>query len=734
LQPERDLVPARYTFAVCWFVCGLALFVRSAFGQTGPAFTLEQVRNYPFPTELAVSLTGARIAWALDEQGKRNIYAAQGPAWQVRKLTGYDADDGQELDDLGFSADGKWIVYSRGGDHDANWAAEGNLAPDPTSSPRQPKVQIFSIAFEGGEPKLLGEGDEPVVSSRGVVAFSHERAVWTAPVDGSSKAKQLLFARGDNFDWPRAGNVPAWSPDGKQLAFVSVRADHSFIGVYTDQKTPILWLSPSTSLDQFPRWSPDGKKIAFVRTPGEGGAPKTILEQHPQPWSIRVADVASGEARQVWQSSATLRGSFLGGQTFLEWGAGDRLIFNADLDGWTHLYSVSAAGGGGILLTPGAGMVEYARVSPDRRFIVFSGNMGLGRDDIDRRHVFRVALDHPGIENLTPGQGIEHKPFVTGDGRWIAFFAAGAKRPPVPRVISVDPGEAKSVVEDRIPADFPEDSLVVPKAVIFRSSDGVALHGQLFERPGVAEKKPAVVFVHGGPPRQMLLGWHYMSYYANAYAVNQYLASRGYVVLAVNYRLGIGYGHEFQHPDHAGPRGASEYLDVKAAGEYLQSLPQVDGKRIGIWGGSYGGFLTAMALGHDSDLFAAGVDIHGVHDFTVDARVPPFGIEKPSDLERARGVAWQSSPIASVATWRSPVLLIHGDDDRNVRFHQTVDLARRLEDAHVRFEQMVLPDEIHGFLRYASWLKVDEATGAFLDQTIGSSGSGAGKTGDGHRP
>jgi dipeptidyl aminopeptidase/acylaminoacyl peptidase len=136
-----------------------------------------------------------------------------------------------------------------------------------------------------------------------------------------------------------------------------------------------------------------------------------------------------------------------------------------------------------------------------------------------------------------------------------------------------------------------------------------------------------------------------------------------------------------------------------------------------------------MALGHDSDLFAAGVDIHGVHDFTADSRIPEFRAEKPSDLDRARQVFWQSSPVASVSGWKSPVLLIHGDDDRNVRFHQTVDLVRRLEAAHVHAEQMVLPDEIHGFLRYASWLKVDEATVAFLDRTIGNPGSAAG---DGH--
>ena len=116
----------------------------------------------------------------------------------------------------------------------------------------------------------------------------------------------------------------------------------------------------------------------------------------------------------------------------------------------------------------------------------------------------------------------------------------------------------------------------------------------------------------------MLLGWHYMDYYSNAYAVNQYLANHGYVVLAVNYRLGIGYGHDFNNPPRSGPWGASEYQDVQAGAAYLRALPDVDASKIGIWGGSYGGYLTALALARNSDVFKAGVDLHGVHDWIAD--------------------------------------------------------------------------------------------------------------------
>ncbi|HET7556850.1 MAG TPA: prolyl oligopeptidase family serine peptidase, partial [Rhodanobacteraceae bacterium] len=249
------------------------------------------------------------------------------------------------------------------------------------------------------------------------------------------------------------------------------------------------------------------------------------------------------------------------------------------------------------------------------------------------------------------------------------------------------------------------------------------VHGQLFRAASAGANQPGVIFVHGGPPRQMLLGWHYMDYYSNSYAVNQYLAAHGFTVLSVNYRLGIGYGHAFHNPDHSGPTGASEYQDVLAGAKFLQHADGVDAQRIGIWGGSYGGYLTALGLARNSDIFKAGVDMHGVHDWSrfidlwfgkADARY------EQGDRKEAMKVAWESSPDADIASWKSPVLLIQGDDDRNVHFFQTVDLARRLQKQDVPYEELVLPDEIHGFLRHASWLKADQATVEFLDAKLRS--------------
>jgi dipeptidyl aminopeptidase/acylaminoacyl peptidase len=127
-------------------------------------------------------------------------------------------------------------------------------------------------------------------------------------------------------------------------------------------------------------------------------------------------------------------------------------------------------------------------------------------------------------------------------------------------------------------------------------------------------------------------------------------------------------------------------------------------------------------LARNSDIFKAGVDLHGVHDWS---RLMDEFTGKPAtrfekgDRDQALEVAWASSPDAAIDGWKSPVLLIQGDDDRNVRFQDTVDLARRLEARNLPFEELVLPNEIHGFLRHASWIRADAATVDFLARSLG---------------
>ncbi|HEX4079447.1 MAG TPA: prolyl oligopeptidase family serine peptidase [Rhizomicrobium sp.] len=681
-------------------------------------FTMEEVLEYPFADGLAAAEHADRIAWVNNQVGIRNVWFAEGPAFRPRRITNYSNDDGQEITQLTFSPDGTHLVYVRGGDHDANWPAEGNLAPDPDSSPQQPVVSIWAPPLSGGTPVKIADGDAPTISARGVLAYVANDQVWTAPLNGKGKAERLFFDRGKD------SNL-TWSPDGSHLAFVSARGDHAFIGVYTSKNRPLLYLAPSTERDSFPHWSPDGTRIAFVRRPGEGGPPQPYLERIPHPWSIWVANADDGRGGVVWSSPDTLSGSYpdpdVVGEANLHWAAGDRLVFLAYLDDWPHLYSVPAEGGTPLLLTPGAFMVEHVAESRDRRFMIYDANTGTTTaDDDDRRHLFRVRVDGTAAPvEITSGASLEWEP-VAASNDGVAFISATAQEPPEAAVADLAGGPVRPLDAEPLPRDFPVAELITPKSVSFTAADGTPVHGQLFQRGDGAAAKPGIIFVHGGPPRQMLLGWHYMGYYSNSYAVNQYLAGHGFAVLSVNYRLGIGYGRKFYEPDHAGPAGAAEYQDVVAGAHFLQQVPGVDPNRIGIWGGSYGGYLTALALARNSDIFKAGVDMHGVHDWS---QLPDY-IAKPGtryeqgDRNAAIKTAWQSSPDASIDTWTSPVLLIQGDDDRNVPFHQTIDLARRLDARHVPYEELVIPNEIHGFLRHASWLKADTATADFLARKL----------------
>ena len=689
--------------------------------KAADAFSVADAISYPFTADLVSAQKADVIAWVRVLKGVRNVWAASGPDFTPHQVTQFTADDGQELTQLTFSPDGKTLVFVRGGDHDANWPAVGNLQPNPAEGVEQPKVTLWLADPTGAKPAAkIVEGDEPAVSSRGELAFVRDNAVWTAQLDGTG-AKKLFFDRGHD------GEL-AWSPDGSKLAFSSLRdGDHAFIGVYAGEAQPLAWLAPTTSIDREPVWSPDGAHIAFTRQPGRGGELQPILTRQPRPWSIWTADLATGSGHKVWQSGKDLHGSYpdVAGQANLDWAGNGTLTFLSEADNWPHLYAVPAAGGPAKLLTPGAFMVEHMARSRDGKSILYSANTGTLPDDNQRRHLYRVSVDGGAPVALSSGSshgipGLAWSPVALSTG--VAYIAATYKDPPVVHVMAADGSDRHSLAGQAPPPEFPGTKLVVPKKVTWTAPDGLTIEGQLFQAPG-AKNTPGVIFVHGGPPRQMMLGWSYMDYYSNSYAMNQYLAAHGFTVLSVNYRLGIGYGWDFQHAEHGGAAGSSEYQDVESGARLLQATAGVDPKRIGIWGGSYGGLLTALALSRNSDIFKAGVDFHGVHDWSRSvARQygPRLDRYEKGDIAAAMETAFKASPDADIATWTSPVLLVQGDDDRNVHFAETIDLARRLEAKGVDLEELVIPDEIHGFLRYASWLKADTATAEYLTRKLGA--------------
>jgi dipeptidyl aminopeptidase/acylaminoacyl peptidase len=680
-----------------------ALLLAACAAPAAAQLSVEDVLSAPFHEGLVAASGADVIAWVANEQGSRNVWVARGPGFVGEPVTRYQGDDGQEVGGLYLTADGTVLLFTRGGaPNRSGWV------PAPAQDPLGAERSLWWVPTDGStDPVKVEAGGSAALSPDGSrLAFTREGGIWIAGFpDGE----------GEEVARPRTGTGGlTWSPDGTRLAFVSARGDHAFVGILDPGTGEYRYFDPSVDRDGSPVWSPDGTRIAFLRQRSEKDRLPFFPRREAQPWSIRVADVESGTTREVFRADRGAGSAFQGvtGPSLL-WAHQDLLVFPWERGGWLRLWTVPARGGEPRLLTPGEHEVQRLSMTPDRRRIVFDSN----RDDIDRRHVWTVEVTGGAPRLVTPGTGVEWGPVETGGGH-LAFIGSGATVPARPFVIR--PDGSRVAPAGPIPASFPSDRLVVPEQVVFSSTDGIPIHGQLFLPPDLraGDRRPAVLFFHGGSRRQMLLGFHHRGYYHNAYALNQVLASRGYVVLSVNYRSGIGYGLDFREAEEYGASGASEVRDVLSAGLYLRSRDDVDPDAIGLWGGSYGGFLTAQGLVHGPDLFAAGVDFHGVHDWNMGIQnfVPDY---EPAHHPEVADRAWESSPLSRVDQWEDPVLLIHGDDDRNVRFSETVDLVRILREMEVEVETLVFPDEVHGFLLHRSWVTAYRATLDFFQRHLG---------------
>jgi dipeptidyl aminopeptidase/acylaminoacyl peptidase len=670
----------------------LITFLLLLLAVTSYSQTLEQFMSHPIESNLATSQDGKNIAWVINDHGKRNILVKTGTDLP-RLLTDYQLDDGQEISQLVFSPNGTKLLYVRGNGANPASLAEG-----------VDQAIYYKELSSKSPPAKIQVGNSPVFYKDGLkFLFSRGGQIYESTMDINYTPKLLFSARGTNIN-------PSFSPDGNEVLFTSDRGDHSFIGIFNLIRKEIRWVAPDVSNDGYPVWSPDGKSIAFLRMAGTKVGELSNLTGGVK-FSIWIGDATTLKAKMIWKSPADDGGfSQYATNKALNWTATGRILFFSEHSGWNHLYSMNENGVDLKDITPGNGEVESYVLDPTNKFIYFDGN----REDIDRRHLWKSDITVGTPTAVTTGDGIEMYPAFAGT----MLFAFRSTINTSKMLVRVDEA-SKQTVPVYVPklTTFSTKDFVKPEQVILKAADGTTVHAQLFINRAVAGKRPGLVFMHGGPIRQMLLGFHYSDYYINSYAFNQYMASQGYAVLSVNFRSGIGYGRDFRRAKNQGPRGASEYQDVVAAAKHLQSLPEVDAAKIGLWGGSYGGYLTAMGLARSPEIFKAGVDIHGVHDWAFRAReFSPGGSWGITDKDM--DVAYKSSPISDLSKWTAPVLLVHGDDDRNVLFQQTTDLAEKLRDKNVQVEVLVLPDEVHGFLRYDSWKRVFESAKDFFDRNL----------------
>ena len=659
-------------------------------------YSLEQFLSHPIESGFAATPDGKTIAWVVNDHGKRNIMVKQGSDLPLM-ITDYQLDDGQEISQLVFSPNGTKLLYVRGSA--ANHAGQN---PNPASLADGTDMAIYYKEISSRSPATkIVQGTSPVFFKDGIkFLFSKGGQLYESPMDINANPKLLFSARGVN------GN-PVFSTDGFEVLFTSQRGDHSFIGIFNINKRAIRWIAPDVSNDGFPVWSPDGKRVAFIRTAGTKMGELGDITGGTR-FSILIADAETGRATVIWKSPADDGGFAQENATPLAWTSTGRILFFSEHSGWNHVWSMNESGHDLKDITPGNGEVESYVLDPTAKFIYFDGN----HEDIDRRHIWKSEVASGNPVAITTGENIEMYPALAGN----VLYAYRTTINSAKLLVRVDElTKAIIPVSSQKSTTFNAAGFVKPEQVIWKAVDGTTIHAQLFIDRTKAGKRPGVVFMHGGSHRQMLLGFHYMDYYSNSYAFNQYLVNSGYAVLSVNFRTGIGYGRDFRRAKNQGPRGASEYQDVVAAARHLQSLAEVDAAKIGLWGGSYGGYLTAMGLSRNPEIFKAGVDVHGVHDWSFDGQDATnyWGIQK-----KEAELALKSSPAGDISKWTAPALFVHGDDDRNVNFQQTTDLVEKLRDKNVPVEVLILPDEVHGFLRYESWKRVFEYAKDFFDRKL----------------
>jgi dipeptidyl-peptidase-4 len=744
--------------------------------QTRPASpTVAQFLGPASPIEVTAATRMDRVAWIAFEQGRRNVYTAAPPQFAPVRLTAYMKDDGVDLTDINLSADGSTVVFLRG-----SVANRQGWNANPSGDPKGGELAIWAARVANpGLSWRVAEGSAPQVSPDGSsVLFVKDGQIHRARVTPTRPLTEM--DRGETpfiRAWGTNSN-PSWSPDGRKIAFVTNRTDHGFVGVYDVATRKVKYVAPDVDFDTSPIWSADSKHIVFIRrpgvpfgqqsqqgagaaaaaqgrggrgvaqaaatgqagrgqgaeAPGSGAARGTTRVQTPgmmtatfkggHTLALWKADVATGEGHEIWRPQA---GDPITNLTGVRW-AGDHIVFPLvagggrgggrrgsagpaqPIDEWDRYYSlnVSVANAKPVLLTPTDGLIEdqaQTTISADGKTFYYCTNA----KDIERRHIWAVPTAGGVPHQITTGDGIETYPAVLASGTMVATLSATWNMPQSLGIWSTKAAGTQRIVFPTSRPGFPADAHVEPQNVLTKAPDGLEIHNQLFLprdiKPG--EKRPAIVFVHGGPARQMLLGYHYRYVYHQFYAFNEYLASRGYIVLSVNYRSGVGYGRSFRTAPGTESRGNSEYQDVVAGAKYLQTRPDVDPKRVGIYGLSYGGLLTAQALARNSDIFVVGVDYAGVHMY--DNSLDP------------EALAYQSSAISQIDKWKSPVLLIQGDDDRNVAFSQTVGLVQLLRQRDVYYELIVQPDDVHDSLLYSRWLHLLDRSDKFLQKFLSDS-------------
>jgi dipeptidyl aminopeptidase/acylaminoacyl peptidase len=393
-------------------------------------------------------------------------------------------------------------------------------------------------------------------------------------------------------------------------------------------------------------------------------------------------------------------------------------------DDWDHLYVVAADGGEPIQLTSGRSEAWRPAWSHDSQSLAFDTN---DFDHPGNRKIGIVTIGadarHPSVRYVTTMEGTNTEPHWSPEDKQLVYQHTDWRSSADLYTVPTAGGNVARLINS-MPAGLDKSLLVKPRYVIFSGADGTPVSGWLFVPRNLdqTKKHAAIVWIHGDGINQNYDGWHIQRNYAVYYSFHQYLLQQGYVVFAPDYRGSIGYGSKWRSAVYMDV-GGKDAEDASRAGDYLKTLPYVDGNRIGVWGLSYGGFFTLIALTRHPLLFRSGVDVAGVVDYEMYYNDPYHGDWTASRIgtpEQNPQVYANASPISHIGELMRPLLILHGTADVNVPFIESV----RLIDEGLKAQKgdlitfMMYPGEFHYFSREQvlgdAWRRVDQFFAATL--------------------
>jgi len=683
-----------------------AALVGSGVAQTKPRLTIEQLIDIKHPSSAVWSPDGQQVAFIWDRAGVSNLYLSHLDDAQPTALTSFP--DGS-IRKIFFSADGKFVYFARNGD-------------------------LWKVAISGGEPTTawstpLGDGD--FTSSP-----DHTRVALTSKRRGGEGSDLIVRSLADSTEAKVAhDNVsiynPFWSPDGSQIAYTggAVLIPHDSSPSYSGEK--LVYRNPEYIAGQLFAVSSSGGGVVPLGTKGDYDAAgwidstRIVFARQSNQFKTRtiyVADIRDGRVTSIHEDNEEKFWSLPDWETGIEplpSPDGHWIAFLSDTDGWDHIYVIPSAGGTPIQITKGHFEAWRPAWSHDSTRIAFDANEPDHPGD-RRLGLATLGSDpaHATIAYITEGRGTNIEPFWSTDDRRLLYQHTDTRNSADLFVVEPKTSTKPIRLGDSMPAGIDHSTFVEPEFVHFPGPDGQSVPAWLFVPKNLDRSKrhPAIIWIHGDGINQNYDGWHVQRNYAVYYSMHQYLLQQGYVVIAPDYRGSIGYGREWRNGVYMDV-GGNDAKDAWMAANYLKNLAYVDSDRIGVWGLSYGGFFTLIAMTDQPTLFRCGIDVAGVVDYEMYYSDPYHGDWTESRIgtpQQNPKVYANASPISHIDRLARPLLVLHGTADVNVPFIESVwlldEALKKKKGDLLTF--MMYPGEFHYFTREHAlgdaWHRVDD--------------------------